>query len=381
MAFFSGIFFAFWQLLSIMRSMTGTTSIIMNYFWVIQSFIIILFTMIAVYVERVMYRRLLPKSKKRSKVWDKALIEAVHLPLLSFIWLIGLSFALESGGKYIDHPLLDSLPQFLRDMGTAFLFIWFLVRFIREVENALMDLESSHSKMDKTSVQAICQILRLSVLITGALVLLRAFGVPLSGVVAFAGAGGLSVGFAAKDLVANFFGGLIIFLDRPFKIGDWIRSPDREIEGTVEKIGWRLTRIRTFDKRPLFIPNGIFSNISIENASRMRNRRIKTNIGVRYKDADKIHTIVNQVEEMLKAHPDIDWTQASFVNLVQFGSHSLEFMIYAFTKTTAWIPFQKIQEEIYLKTIDIILKNGAECALPASTIYIPNPVETKRTVS
>ena len=91
--------------------------------------------------------------------------------------------------------------------------------------------------------------------------------------------------FAAKDLLANFFGGLTIYLDRPFAVGDWIRSPDREIEGTVERIGWRLTLIRTFDKRPLYIPNAVFTTIAVENPSRMHNRRIYETIGIRYDDA------------------------------------------------------------------------------------------------
>ena len=90
--------------------------------------------------------------------------------------------------------------------------------------------------------------------ITGLLTLLQTLGLSISGLMAFGGMGGIAVGFAAKDILANFFGGLFIYTDRPFSVGDWIRSPDRDIEGTVEKIGWRVTRIRTFDKRPLYIP-------------------------------------------------------------------------------------------------------------------------------
>ena len=103
----------------------------------------------------------------------------------------------------------------------------------------------------------------------------------------FGGVGGLIVGLAAKDLLSNFFGGMMIYFDRPFKVGDWIRSPDRQIEGTVERIGWRMTIIRTFDKRPLYVPNSVFSSIVVENPSRMLNRRINETFGLRYQDADK----------------------------------------------------------------------------------------------
>ena len=98
----------------------------------------------------------------------------------------------------------------------------------------------------------------------------------------------------------------MIYLDRPFSVGDWVRSPEKEIEGTVEDIGWRLTRIRTFDKRPLYIPNSVFANISVENPSRMTNRRIYETLGIRYSDINSMSQIVSQVKAMLKAHDSID---------------------------------------------------------------------------
>ena len=88
-------------------------------------------------------------------------------------------------------------------------------------------------------------------------------------------------------------------------VGDWIRSPDRDIEGTVEHIGWRLTRIRTFDKRPLYVPNSTFLSVALENPSRMTHRRIYETIGVRYDDAGKVPGIIQQVEAMLRSTPKL----------------------------------------------------------------------------
>ena len=90
----------------------------------------------------------------------------------------------------------------------------------------------------------------------------------------------------------------MIFLDRPFSIGDWIRSPDREIEGVVEDIGWRSTKIRTFDKRPLFIPNSAFASLTVENASKMQNRRIFETIGLWYDDIDKVKLVLRPVASL-----------------------------------------------------------------------------------
>ena len=162
---------------------------------------------------------------------------------------------------------------------TAFivLFAWFINRFIYASELNLADKEFYDEPFDPATLSAISKLLRMSVVITTGLVIMQSFGYSVSGILAFGGIGGIAVGFAAKDLLANFFGGLMIYLDRPFAEGDWIRSPDQNIEGTVENIGWRLTRIRTFDQRPLYVPNSIFTHISVENPQRMRNRRIYEN--------------------------------------------------------------------------------------------------------
>jgi MscS family membrane protein len=129
----------------------------------------------------------------------------------------------------------------------------------------------------------------------------------------------------------------MIYLDRPFAVGDWIRSNDRQIEGTVENIGWRQTRIRAFNKRPIYVPNAIFSNIVVENPSRMTHRRIHETLGIRYDDIGKMEAIVAEVKSMLQNHPDIDTTQALIVNFNAFAASSVDFFIYTLTKTKDWL--------------------------------------------
>ena len=162
----------------------------------------------------------------------------------------------------------------------------------------------------------------------------------------------------------------MVFLDRPFSVGDWIRSPDQEIEGTVEEIGWRLTRIRTFDQRPLYVPNSKFTSLSVENPSRMRNRRIKETIGLRYSDIDALPGIIADVSGMLKAHPAIDTGRTLMVNFVEFGPSSLDFFIYTFTKTTVWTEYHEIKQDVLLQIADIIRQHGAEIAFPTRSVEL-----------
>ena len=160
----------------------------------------------------------------------------------------------------------------------------------------------------------------------------------------------------------------MIYLDRPFKVGDWVCSSDKEIEGTVEEIGWRQTRIRTFDKRPLYVPNSIFMSIIVENPSRMSHRRIYETIGIRYADIHAMGEIVQDVKNMLTQHEEIDKKQTMIVNFNQFSDSSVDFFVYTFTRTTNWIRFHEVKQDVLLKISEIIAKHHASIAL--SLIHI-----------
>lgn len=160
----------------------------------------------------------------------------------------------------------------------------------------------------------------------------------------------------------------MIYLDRPFAIGDWIRSPDREIEGTVESIGWRLTVVRTFDKRPLYVPNSVFTKLALENPSRMTNRRIRETIGIRYQDSERMEGIIDSVKAMLTTHEDIDAKQTLIVNFNAYNNSSLDFFIYCFTKTTNWIRFHEVKQDVLLKIVEIVHEHGADFAFPTTTL-------------
>jgi MscS family membrane protein len=324
-------------------------------------------------------RRLEAQLSKTKTLWDDAVIFAARAPLTTAIWLLGLTWAFDIVKVQTEVTLFDVVGP-LRSIAVISLIAWFLIRFVHQAENNLVldhsekartrDPLDEESALDEQTISAIAKLLRLSIGITTALVILQTLGFSISGVLAFGGIGGIAVGFAAKDLLANFFGGLMVYLDRPFAVGDWIRSPDQEIEGVVEYIGWRQTRIRTFDKRPLYIPNSTFTHISVENPSRMTNRRIYETIGVRYADAAAVETIVGNVKKMLGEHSDIDQNQTLMVNFNAFNDSSMDFFIYCFTKTTNWEQFHVIKQDVLLKILSIISDANAEVAFPTRVLHI-----------
>ena len=259
----------------------------------------------------------------------------------------------------------------MRDIGVLVCITWFVLGIIRGTEEVYIE---TAEQMDKTTAQALGKLLRLVVFITSGLVILQTLGYSISGVLAMGGVGGIAVGFAAKDLLANFFGGLIVYLDRPFAVGDWIRSPDRQIEGTVELIGWRVTVIRNFQSQPMYVPNSVFTTVIVENPSRMENRRIYETIGLRYSDLTNMDKVVKEVEVMLKEHKDIDPDKTMMVNFNKFGASSLDFFIYCFTRTTRWVEFHEVKQDVMLRVADIIRNNHAEIAFPTSTIHLADRI-------
>jgi MscS family membrane protein len=330
-------------------------------------FLIVFATLLLNYVVRRMCIHLEAKVQDTENVWDDALFRSIRKPAGWLIWVLGIAWAAEIIAKETESDLAAIIDP-IRYVGVVAMLALFLTRLIREIELTFIDRGA-----DVTTATAVGKLLRISVMITLGLTLLQTLGISISGLLAFGGIGGIAVGFAARDLLANFFGGLMIYLDRPFNVGDWIRSPDREIEGTVVNIGWRLTEIRTFDQRPLYVPNLVFANIALENPSRMLNRRIYETIGIRYDDVSKMREITNDVRELLRNHPDIAQDKTLIVNFNAFAPSSVDFFVYTFTKTTDWIEFHHIKEKVLLQIVDIIEGHGAEMAFPTSTVHLIGP--------
>lgn len=337
-------------------------------------FLIVLVALVIDFIQQVITRRLAKRAALTRNTWDDALFESITAPASALIWLIGISAAGELVGRRSEAEIFDYIAP-LREIGIILILMWFMLRFIGSMETNFVRIrEEEHQDFDRTAVDAIAKLARAVVVITSVLVLLQNLGLSISGLLAAGGIGGIAIGFAAKDLLANFFGGLTIYLDKPFKVGDWIRSPDQQIEGTVERIGWRTTRIRNFESRPLYVPNAIFTNIIVENPSRMAARRISETIGVRYRDFDKVRLIVDEVREMLKRHERIDQGMTLMVNFDSYGESSINFFIYCFAATRVWAEYNEIREDVMLKIGEIITRHGAEIARTTRTLELPDSV-------
>jgi len=341
-----------------------------NYDWMWEAGLALLITLIIALAWRSFRKRISSVISKSKNRWDDIALDAFGVPINWLIVIVGGSWFADITARHYSAEIIDSIP-IARQLAALVVIAWGVWRLISGIEAKQLDKGN-----DPTTVQLVGKVTKLTLTILIVLPIFQILGISISGMLAFGGMGGLIVGMAAKDLLANFFGSIMIYLDRPFKVGDWIRSPDRNIEGTVEKIGFRLTVIRTFDKRPLYVPNSVFTNIAVENPSRMKNRRIKETIGVRYDDAKKLPLILDDVRDMLIQHEDIDDSQTLIVNFNSFAASSLDFFIYTFTKTTNWVEYHHIKQDVMLQVLDIIHKHEADCAFPTQTLHIDSMPES-----
>ncbi|MEX1166850.1 MAG: mechanosensitive ion channel family protein [Hydrogenophaga sp.] len=344
--------------------------------WLAMAVAIVLVALLLSLVSRVAFNQLDKLAMRTRTAWDESLIAAARRPvhlLIAILATVGVARVLQA--HWPDLKITEEVLQ-ARNVGVVLAVTWFGWTFVQRITDSTISRgQDGGQDFDVTTIFALSKLGRLLIVVVAVITVAHTLGFNVGALLALGGVGGLAVGLAAKDLLANFFGGLTIYLDRPFNVGDWIRSPDKSIEGTVEYISWRHTRIRAFNKNPIYVPNAVFTTIVVENPSRMSHRRLKETVGVRYADFAQVESIVAEIKAMLLAHKDIDTGQTLIVNFNAYAASSLDIMIYTFTHTRNWVEFHAIKQSVLLEVGRIIERHGAEFAFPTQTLHLANNPE------
>jgi len=199
--------------------------------------------------------------------------------------------------------------------------------------------------------------------------MLQVWGINVTALIASLGLGGLAFALAAKDTASNLFGSFAILADKSIRIGEWIKVDG--IEGVVEDVGMRTTKIRTFEKSLITMPNQIVANHPIENYSRRGVRRFKMNIGLTYSTSgEQVKHIVHEIRYLLHNHENISQDETILVNFDKFGDSALNIFVYAFTHTSNWKTYMDIRQEIQLRIMQIVEENGSSFAFPSQSVYV-----------
>lgn len=301
--------------------------------------------------------------KQPNQFFIAEIIKSIKKPLVILIWLIASIAFIE-----LMYPI-KSIKLFL----SILIISWLLFRVLQETEKYLINFvykgDQKVVRQYKTTIIIVVRVLKILLVILASLITMQAFNINITGIVALGGAGTIVLGIAAKELLANLFGGMMIFMDRQFMVGDSIKSPNQDIEGIVEYIGWRLTRVRTLDSSLLYVPNSVFLTISVENSSRRNSRRIKEIIRLKYQDLSKINLVLEDISKMLKNHQGINSNnKICFIGINQFNYMAVDCLLWCFTKATDQEEYLKIQHDILYKISNIIADHKLEIAFTSTLV-------------
>lgn len=305
-------------------------------------------------------------AKQISPSFTTPIVNIVHKPIRWAILLLGIKLSL----SVLTFSTLTS--EHMNDLFFSFevaLLIWALFKIIEFVRNnQARIIHKEYDQSVKNFISLSITFLKIIIMVIFVVILLRAWGYNPSTLVASLGLFGMAIALAAQDTTKNIFGAMMIFADKPFKIGDWIKT--QNVEGIIEEIGMRSTKIRTFEDALIIVPNGVLANESVINWTKRSKRRIKMTIGLTYSTTSaQMETILHQIRELLKNDPDIH-QQTIYINFLDFNDSSLGILCYFFTKTVNWGDYMDIRERINLELMHIVEANGASFAFPSQSIYI-----------
>lgn len=307
-------------------------------------------------------------SKTKTSL-DDQIINAIKVPARFITVVLGIYLALRI--LQLDGETGDFLSHTVRS-AIAFSIFWAAYRASSTISIFLTKLtEKTGTEIDNILIHFLQNSLKVLIIVIGIIVIIQEWNYDVAGLLASLGLGGLAFALAAKDTASNLFGGITIMLDKPFAIGDWIKTPN--VEGIVEEIGFRSTRVRTFAQALVTIPNTLVTNDPVINWSKRGKRRISFRLGVTYDTTtEQMKECVKQIRYMLENHPKVS-SDTIFVYFENFGESALNIFIYLFAETVIWQEFLEIQEDINLKIMGIIEKLGLSIAFPSQSLYIEQP--------
>jgi MscS family membrane protein len=303
-------------------------------------------------------------SKYTDTHYDDRIISALKGPVSFAFIVIGLHlfFAL----VFWETPTIKNI------LNTLIVFdIFWAIIAIADALRGLFHLTTAkfHSDLSQEMGDFILKIVKILIGGIGLAAILQVWGINVTALVASLGLGGLAFALAAKDTASNLFGSFALLADKSIRIGEWIKVG--ETEGVVEAIGMRTTKIRSFQKSLITVPNQLVANTPIENFSRRGIRRIKMNVGLTYSTTEKqVINIVEEIKYMLHSHENISHQETLLVNFESFGDSALNIFIYTFTATSNWEKYLDIREDIHFKVMKIIEENNSSFAFPSQSVYV-----------
>lgn len=354
-----------------MEILTDSYEWILNHIWVAEiALLLLLLTGLNFVLKKALIHS---RDKAQKNDWQFHLDLALLSPARALLWVIVLAFTIDLLVRNFELKGIFLYVPHLRNTGIVVCFTWFLLRWKTDVYKAMRtrNLKGKVS-FDLTSLEILDKVFTIAVLFLTFLILLSLFHIDILPLVTFGGIGAAALGFASKDVIANFFGGLMLYISRPFSVNDLIELPQKKLTGYIEQIGWYFTSIRDLDKNLIYVPNFFFPTEPVVNLSRMTHRKLDEIITVRHSDVEKIPSLIEAITHALKKNSHIDQYLRTDVHLLKIAHHGLEIEIKAYVSDTRYEEFMQIRQKILLEICHLIEKAGAQKPLLTTTLINGN---------
>ncbi|ABR55174.1 MscS Mechanosensitive ion channel [Methanococcus vannielii SB] len=304
-------------------------------------------------------------TKKTKTKLDDIFLNAIEFPIIIVLFVIFTHYGLNN------LVLQDSVYFWINEslkVALTFAGIIFTIKIVDDILlNYMLPLvEKSENKLDDQLLPIFRKLLKIFIFLSGILLILSNIGYNISALLTGLGIGGLAVALAAKDTIENFIAGILIIIDRPFTLGDWIKWGNQE--GIIEEVGIRSTRIRSFGDTLITVPNARIIQAEIENFSARRKRQVKTTIGLTYDTpVEKVELAKEIIKDILTEHHGVlDPIRVSFV---EFSSFSLDLRVEYFIRDFGFDFYLNTKDEVNLKIKERFNREKIEFAFPTQTIY------------
>ncbi len=322
---------------------------------------------------RVVIARLEVWVAKSEGKFDNTILEALINPIRFIPVVLGIFIATEYLG------LTGMFDTVATNVVRSLIVVTIFWAFFNAVEPLSFLLSKLEAVFTRAMVDWLVKAIKGAILFIGAAMVLEVWGIEIGPIIAGLGLFGVAVALGAQDLFKNLIAGILVLGEKRFLPGDWIKV-DGIVEGTVESIGFRSTRVRRFDKAPVFVPNAKLSDNAVTNFSAMTHRRIYWTIGVEYRTTvEQLRRIRDEIEGYILGNPDFAPPEevATFVRVNSFNDSSIDFLLYCFTKTTNWGEWLQIKEALAYRIKQIVEEAGSAFAFPSQSLYIETlPSET-----
>ena len=326
--------------------------------------IFLIFLLLRGLVGKIIIRRLEKIAKKTSNKLDDAFVKAMEGPARFFPIVIGFFIA----SNYLEFGLESQqwIDNLNRTLVTVLIF-WLLHQFIEPVSYLLTGLDKV---LTRELIGWITKLLKILIIILGAAAVLELWGIKIGPIIAGLGLFGIAVALGAQDLFKNLISGILVLVEKRFKVGDWI-IVENIIEGIVERIGFRSTVVRKFDKSLAIIPNFQFAENAVINVSATTNWGISWIITLQYNTTiDQLKKIRDEIEKYITTHKDFKVNIGYAVRVDKFSDSSIDMFIRCFTVTDDWNEWLKVKERLAIAIKQIVEKNNASFAFPSQSIYV-----------